>query len=395
MKLVVTILAVLAIANLAQAQVATARADIIALSPTEVGLTASADNYVMFTDVGNGNTEVTVHITGIVNNPDADHGLHIHEFGDLSNPTGAALGAHFNPHGIAHGCDGPRSVGDLGNWTAVAGVIQETRVFDLIEMEGVNSIIGRGVVLHNLTDDCATVASSGARLAAGVIGVSKITGNPAKAALLTGAQTAVCVLFPTTSGATAGQSGSLSFQQPDAASAVQVVANLTRLGVYGVHIHQYGDLSDRAAGTNTGSHFDPLNTGVHNWPGVSTDHHAGDMGNTTVEYQIDGHQYFAESFTTMTMFQTAQNESIIGRGFIAHANADDGTSPVGNAGARHAQCVIGIANPALTRVLLQAPAVPMAPSATPVMPPTPSGNANTIIPSLAVFVFAALLAFLF
>jgi len=364
------------------------------LSPTETGLTASADNYVEFRDIGNGETEVKVHITGIVNNPDGEHGMHIHQFGDLSNPNGQSLGGHYDPHNVPHGCVGPRSVGDLGNWTAVAGTIDETRTFDLLEFEGDFSIIGRGVVLHNLTDDCAVVASSGARLAAGVIGVSKVTGNPAKAALLTGALTAVCVLSPTTAGAAAGQSGSVSFQQSDAMSPVHVVANLTRLGVYGVHIHYYGDLSDRATGTNTGPHFDPLNTGVHSWPGVSTAHHAGDMGNTTADYQIGGFQYFDGSFNTMTMFQTAQNESIIGRGFIAHANPDDGTGTTGNAGARYAQCVIGIANPAITRVLLQAPAVPMAPSA-PTATPTPSGSANAILPTLAVLVFTALFAFLF
>lgn len=303
------------------------------------------------------------------------------------------MGGHFDPFAVPHGCGVARSMGDLGNWTAISGSISETRTFDLLELTGTNSIVGRGVVLHNNTDDCAVVASSGARLAAGVIGVSQVAGNPAKAGLLTGAQTAVCVLFPTTTGAVAGQGGSLSFQQIDAASPVRVAMNLTRTGVYGVHVHAFGDLSDRTAGTATGGHFDPLSTATHNWPGVSTPHHAGDMGNTSTTQQLDGFQYFYDSFATMTMFQTAQNESIIGRGFIAHANPDDSTGATGNAGARHAQCVIGIANPALTKVLLSPPVAPPPVNPGPIM--TPSGSANAIIPSLAAIVFTALLAFVF
>lgn len=49
------------------------------------------------------------------------HGLHIHEFGDMSNGCISA-GAHYNPHKCSHGAPtdpkGQRHAGDLGNIVA-------------------------------------------------------------------------------------------------------------------------------------------------------------------------------------------------------------------------------------------------------------------------------------
>ena len=62
-------------------------------------------------------TKIACSVRGL--NPNGKHGIHIHQFGDLSEGCTTA-GPHFNPHNKLHG--GPfteeRHVGDLGNLTA-------------------------------------------------------------------------------------------------------------------------------------------------------------------------------------------------------------------------------------------------------------------------------------
>ena len=65
----------------------------------------------------NSPTKIAFSVKGL--NPNAKHGVHIHEFGDLTQACVTA-GPHYNPHGKKHG--GPfseeRHVGDLGNLLA-------------------------------------------------------------------------------------------------------------------------------------------------------------------------------------------------------------------------------------------------------------------------------------
>lgn len=58
-------------------------------------------------------------------------------------------------------------------------MIQQSKDLDLLTLTGGNSVVGLAVVLHNMTDDCATVPSSGKRLGWGVIGVANVAGNTA------------------------------------------------------------------------------------------------------------------------------------------------------------------------------------------------------------------------
>ncbi|XP_063175283.1 copper chaperone for superoxide dismutase, partial [Chroicocephalus ridibundus] len=98
--------------------------------------------------------------------PPGPHGLHLHEFGDLSNPPDSC-GGHFNPEGECHGGpqDQRRHLGDLGNvWVDGQG-----RASFRMEMEGlkVEDIVGRSLVVAAGEDD----------LGRGCHPLSRVTGN--------------------------------------------------------------------------------------------------------------------------------------------------------------------------------------------------------------------------
>lgn len=129
---------------------------------------------------GKSPVQVTGEVTGL---KQGNHGFHIHEFGDNTNGCISA-GAHFNPHGKDHG--GPthdvRHVGDLGNVQAGGDGVAKVNITDkLISLEGEHSIIGRTLVVHADPDDLGqgghelskTTGNAGARLACGVVGITK------------------------------------------------------------------------------------------------------------------------------------------------------------------------------------------------------------------------------
>ncbi len=106
------------------------------------------------------------------------HGFHIHEFGDCSSDSATSAGGHFNPTGMPHSMpmSDKRHVGDLGNIEADKdGKAHLDYVDAMLSLHGDNSIIGRGVIVHEKEDDFKTqpTGAAGARLACGVIGVAK------------------------------------------------------------------------------------------------------------------------------------------------------------------------------------------------------------------------------
>jgi len=120
----------------------------------------SAVNYnvtgrVVFTNqTGTGLVRVTGKFCGLPAN--SIHGLHIHQYGQLNYTDPSQVGGHWNPNNVVHGYPGNpiRHVGDLGNITADAtGVATIDLVVDLVSLSGVQSILGRAVVLHNASDD--------------------------------------------------------------------------------------------------------------------------------------------------------------------------------------------------------------------------------------------------
>ena len=146
---------------------------------------------------------------------------------------------------------------------------------------------------------------------------------------------AVAVLIPTEGNSVRGV---VHFTR--VANGVHVVANVSGLtpGNHGFHIHEYGDASS-PDGTAAGGHFNPGHKD-HGAP-TADDRHAGDLGNLHAD--ADGN---ATVDYVDPLIAFAGATSIIGRGVIVHADADDfKTQPTGNAGKRVACGVIGIAKP--------------------------------------------------
>mmetsp|Transcript_24495 Transcript_24495/g.42126 ORF Transcript_24495/g.42126 Transcript_24495/m.42126 type:complete len:245 (-) Transcript_24495:520-1254(-) len=106
------------------------------------------------------------------------HGFHVHASGDISAPDATSAGPHFNPSGMQHGDpDGSeRHAGDLGNITADKdGNASIARDFTTgIQLSGVQSIIGRAIIVHKEEDDLVTqpTGNAGARVGYGVIGIA-------------------------------------------------------------------------------------------------------------------------------------------------------------------------------------------------------------------------------
>ena len=157
-----------------------------------------------------------------------------------------------------------------------------------------------------------------------------------RAAETAGVQQAIAVLHPT-----AGQHchGVVRFTQEG--DSVKVVADLEGLNAnqkHAFHIHQYGDCSAPDA-TSAGGHYNPEGH-QHGLPDAQS-RHAGDLGN--VQADADGKAHYEITVSNVSIM--GHMNPILGRGVIVHAKVDDGGQPVGNAGARIACGVIGVANP--------------------------------------------------
>jgi superoxide dismutase, Cu-Zn family len=135
---------------------------------------SNVEGVVTFIKTGD-EVKVVADITGLT---PGKHGFHIHEFGDCSSPDGKAAGGHFNPTNNPHaGHDAEkRHAGDLGNIEAdIEGKAHLELTDKMMTMSGENSIIGRGLIVHEKADDLKTppTGDAGGRVACGVIGIAK------------------------------------------------------------------------------------------------------------------------------------------------------------------------------------------------------------------------------
>lgn len=123
------------------------------------------------------NVKVVADLEGLT--PGAQHGFHIHEFGDCSAPDAASAGSHYDAAGTKHHGrpdDAMKHSGDLGNLTADAQgkTHHEITVSGISLSGGQAPILGRGIIVHAKPDDFGQpVGNAGGRIGCGVIGVMK------------------------------------------------------------------------------------------------------------------------------------------------------------------------------------------------------------------------------
>ncbi len=119
-----------------------------------------------------GGVEIKGKVTGLT---PGEHGFHIHEFGDLTDPDGKSAGGHYNPMGVKHGGphDSEHHKGDLGNIKADKSGTAE--IDTMAEGVYLHLILGRSLVIHAGIDDLKSqpAGDSGPRVAVGVIGVAQ------------------------------------------------------------------------------------------------------------------------------------------------------------------------------------------------------------------------------
>lgn len=171
MKVGILVVASMMAVAIVSAQAESVTKAVAVLSPTKGNSVAGT---VTFTKV-DGGVKIVADVTGLT---PGQHGFHIHEFGDCSAPDAMSAGGHFNPTHMQHG--GPdaevRHAGDFGNLEADAsGNAHYERVDKMISLDGAESIISHGVIVHAKADDLKTqpTGNAGARVACGAIGVAK------------------------------------------------------------------------------------------------------------------------------------------------------------------------------------------------------------------------------
>lgn len=144
---------------------------------------------------------------------------------------------------------------------------------------------------------------------------------------------AVAVLHPTEGNRA---SGTVIFTK--VADGVQIEATVEGLepGKHGFHIHVLGDCTAPDA-TSAGGHYNP-DGHPHAGPDQEK-RHMGDLGNLEANQIGRAHYERLDDYVTLN-----GPKSIVGRAVIVHAGEDDlTTQPTGNAGARLACGVIGMA----------------------------------------------------
>jgi len=139
--------------------------------------------------------------------------------------------------------------------------------------------------------------------------------------------------------------GTVTFEQSSESSPTTITYDITGHDANaerGMHIHQFGDNTNGC--TSAGPHFNPF--GKQHGAPEDSERHVGDLGN----FKTDG-QGNAKASITDSHIKLIGEHSVLGRTIVVHAGTDDlgkggheESKKTGNAGARPACGVIGIAN---------------------------------------------------
>jgi Cu-Zn family superoxide dismutase len=185
--------------------------------------------------------------------------------------------------------------------------------------------------------NCIVALAVGSLVCFALLGLRTQAAAPAKAGAEGGTVTkAIAQLIPTTK-TDSKVKGTVTFTRT--AQGMHVQGEVTGLtpGKHGFHVHEFGVWNED--GMATGGHFNP--TGAPHAGHDSPQRHVGDMGN--IEADVDGKATI--DLDDMQMSFEGAN-SILGRGLVVHAKADDLKSqPSGDAGGRLAVAIIGVAKP--------------------------------------------------
>jgi superoxide dismutase, Cu-Zn family len=127
----------------------------------------------------------------------------------------------------------------------------------------------------------------------------------------------------------------------EAEEGIRVVATIHGLQPnqrHGIHVHEWGECNYPDA-ERAGGHFDP--TGSPHGAPWHRERHVGDLGNIQADELGVGRYHRID-----TELSFEGDRSILGRSVVIHEQEDDfRTQPTGDAGARIACGVIGIAKP--------------------------------------------------
>jgi superoxide dismutase, Cu-Zn family len=97
------------------------------------------------------------------------HGIHLHETGKCEGPDFKSAGGHLNPENKEHGLKNPKGAheGDMPVITVAGnGKVKQTVTAPFAKLADLH---GKALVIHAKEDDQMTAASSGDRVACGVI----------------------------------------------------------------------------------------------------------------------------------------------------------------------------------------------------------------------------------
>ena len=169
-----------------------------------------------------------------------------------------------------------------------------------------------------------------------MLGLRTEAAPPEKAQPVSTITKAVGQLIPTTKTQSTVK-GTITFTKTE--HGVHVKGEITGLtpGEHGFHVHEFGVWNED--GMLSGGHFNP--TKAPHASHSSPKRHVGDLGNIKAD---DSGKAVVDLEDSQITFEGPT--SIIGRGLVVHAKADDlKTQPSGDAGGRLAVGIIGIAKP--------------------------------------------------